>query len=126
MRGLRLRPALVLFLLDRVHQIRELDGVLDEEHRHVVADQVPVALVGIELGGETTHVPGQIEGSLVTGHGGEAHEDLGLLALLGQQRGPGDVRDGVGALEHAVRAVAAGVDDALRDPLVVEVEDLLP
>ena len=125
-RGLRLRPALVLFLLDRVHQIRELDRVLDEEHRHVVADQVPVALVGVELGGEATHVARQVEGSLVTGHRGETDEDLGLLALLGQQRGPGDVRDGIGALEDAVRSVPAGVDDALRDPLVVEVEDLLP
>ena len=37
----------------------------------------------------------------------------------------GDIRQRLRELEKAVRAVAAGVDDPLRNPLVVEVEDLL-
>jgi hypothetical protein len=31
--------------LHRMHEVGELHRVLDEEHRHVVADQVPVAFV---------------------------------------------------------------------------------
>jgi hypothetical protein len=30
--------------LDRMHEVGELDGLLDEEHRDVVADNIPVAL----------------------------------------------------------------------------------
>ena len=37
-------------------QVRKLHRVLDEEHRDVVADEVPVALVGVELHGEAAHV----------------------------------------------------------------------
>jgi hypothetical protein len=32
-----------------VDEVAELVGVADEEYRRVVADQVPVALVGVEL-----------------------------------------------------------------------------
>ena len=42
--------------LDGVDEVRELDAVLDEEHRHVVADQVAVALVGVELDREAADV----------------------------------------------------------------------
>ena len=41
-----LREAAVGLLLGRVDQVGELDRVLDEEHRDVVADDVPVALAG--------------------------------------------------------------------------------
>ena len=69
-------------LLHGVDQIGELDGVLDEEHRDVVADEIPVALPRVELDGEPTHVAGQVERPLVAGHGGEAHEHLRALAGL--------------------------------------------
>ena len=40
----------------RVHEVGKLDRVLNEEHRHVVADQVEVAFVGEELHRETAYV----------------------------------------------------------------------
>jgi hypothetical protein len=40
-----LREGAVRLHLHRVHQVRELHRVLDEEHRDVVADQIPVALL---------------------------------------------------------------------------------
>ena len=40
-----------------VYQVGKLDRVLDEEHRHVVADEVEVAFVGVKLYGEAAHVP---------------------------------------------------------------------
>ena len=79
-RGLRLREAAVGLLLGGVDQVGELDRVLDEEHRDVVADEVPVALLGVELDREAAHVAGEIGRALVAGDGREAHEGVGLLA----------------------------------------------
>ena len=35
-----------------VDEVRELGRLADEEHRRVVADHVPVAILGVELQGE--------------------------------------------------------------------------
>ena len=122
---LGLREAPIGRLLDGVDQVRELDRVLDEEDRDVVADEIPVALLRVELHGEAAHVAGEIERALVAGDGREADEDLGVLAGSLEQVGAGDVGQGLVVLENAVGAIAAGVHHALGDPLVVEVEDLL-
>ena len=113
-------------LLHRVDEVGELDGVLDEEHRDVVADEIPVALLGVELDGEAADVAGQVERALVAGDGREAHEHRGPLAGPLEQVGSGDVGQRLVGLEEAVGAEPAGVDDPLGDALVVEVEDLLP
>ena len=52
--------AVVGFGLDRLNQIRKLDGVRDKNDRHVVADQIPIAFVGIELDRKAAHVLGGI------------------------------------------------------------------
>lgn len=46
--------------LDGVHNVGKLDCVLYEEHRNVVADDVPVPLVGVELDREPTNVAHRI------------------------------------------------------------------
>ena len=125
MRGLRLREPAIGLLLGRVDEVGELDGVLDEEHRDVVADQVPVALSGVELGREPAHVPCQVPGALVARDGGEPDEGRRPQARLAEDVGSGDIRERRVVLEVAVRAVAAGVYHPLGDPLVIEVEDLL-
>ena len=106
-------------------EVGELDRVLDEEHRDVVADEVPVALLGVELDREAAHVAGQVERALAAGDGREADERRGPLAGPLEEVGPGEVGQRLVGLEVAVGAVAAGVHDALGDALVVEVEDLL-
>ncbi|CAM5694861.1 hypothetical protein STENM36S_06811 [Streptomyces tendae] len=106
-------------------EVGELDGVLDEEHRGVVADEVVVALLGVELQREAARVADGVRRTQVAGHGGEAEEGLRLLADLGEEgraRVPGDVG---GDREGAIGAGAAGVHDALRDALTVEVGQLL-
>ena len=60
--------------LMRVHQVRELHRVLDEEHRHVVAHQVVVAFARVELDGEAAHVAHGVGRAARAQHGGEAHE----------------------------------------------------
>jgi hypothetical protein len=46
----------------RVDEIRELDRVAEEEHAEVVADEVPVAVLGVELDGEPARVAGDLGG----------------------------------------------------------------
>ncbi|MNF81594.1 hypothetical protein D3C84_638730 [compost metagenome] len=46
----------VRFWFDRVDEVRKLDGVLNEKHRHVIAHQVEVAFIGEKLHGETSYI----------------------------------------------------------------------
>ena len=61
-----------------VDDVRELDRVLDEEDRDVVADQVVDALVGVELGREAAHVAHGVGRAARAEHRREAHEDRRL------------------------------------------------
>jgi hypothetical protein len=123
-RRLGLREAAVGLVLGRMDQVGKLDRVLDEEDRDVVADDVPVALLGVELHGEAAHVAGEVERALVAGDGGEAHEG-GVFSPARWKMSARVRSERLVGLEVAVRAEAARVHDALGDALVVEVEDLL-
>ncbi len=124
-RGRRLRHGEVRLGLGRMDQIRELDRVLNEEDGHVVSDEVPVALLGVELDGEAADVARGVGRPALADDGREAHEDGRSLADLGEGRRLRVLGDVGGALEVAVRGRAARVDDALGDALVVEVHHLL-
>ncbi len=124
MGGLRLRKAAVGFLFRGVNEIWKLGGVLNEAHRAVVADNVPVAFLGVELHRETAHVAGEIEGALVAGDRREAHEGRGLFADFGENPRAADIRQVVGQFEIAVDAETAGVNHPLRDALMVEMKNL--
>lgn len=51
-----LRHFVVRLGFDRVDEVGELDRVLNEEYRHVVADEIEIAFFGVELDGEAAHV----------------------------------------------------------------------
>ena len=124
-RRLRLGDLAVRVRLGGVDDVRELDAVLDEEDRHVVADQVERALVGVELHREAPGVPGCVGRPTRAQHGREAGENL-CLAAFSVQKGSLGHRAGVAVgLEHAVSSGSPSMYDALGDPLVVEVSDLL-
>ena len=61
--GLRLRDLAIGLGLRRVDHVGELDAVLDEEHGHVVADEVEVALLRVELRREAAHVTSGVGGT---------------------------------------------------------------
>ena len=84
-RRLRLRDLPVRVRLGGVDDVGELDAVLDEEHRHVVADQVEVALVGVELHREAAGVAHGVGRPARAEHGREPDEHVGAAALLGQE-----------------------------------------
>ncbi len=109
----------------RVDEVAELEGIADEEHRRVVADEVPVAFLGVELDGEAAHVALGIGRPALAGDGGEAQKQLRLLADRGEQLGARVARDVLGDSERAVGGRALGVHHALGNPLAVEVRHLL-
>ena len=90
-RGRRLWIAAIGLHLGGVDQVGELHRVLDEEHRDVVADQVPIALARVELHRKAAHVARRVDRPGAASDRGEAHEHLGALALLLEQVGAGDV-----------------------------------
>src|SRR5688500_10733944 len=71
--------------LERVDHVGELDGVADEEHAQVVADEVPVAVLGVELHGEPARVARGLRGVPAADHRGETQRHRRLLALLREQ-----------------------------------------
>ena len=105
--------------------IGELDRILDEEHRDVVADEVPVALLRVELHCEAADVTGEVRGPLAARDCREPNERGRALTSALEQICARDGGQGLVVLEVPVGAVAAGVHDAFGDALVVEVEDLL-
>ena len=98
---LALRRLVLRVALHGVVEVRELERIAQEEDRRVVAHQVPVAFLGVELHGKAADVALGIGRAALSGHGGEADEEIGLLADLGEDLGfgvPGDVvGDGEGA-----------------------------
>ena len=110
---------------DRVVKIRELEGVAEEEHRGVVAHQIPVSFLGVHLHGESADVALGVGRSPLPGHGGEADEQIGLLADSGEDFGSRVLGDVVGDGEGAEGAGAFGVHAALRDDFPVEVGEFL-
>ena len=123
-RGLRLRKAAIGLLLGRVNEVRKLDGVLDEEHRDVVADDVPVAFFGIELDREAAHIAGKSAEPLFPATV-EKRTKAGVFSPARWKMSARVMSDKrfIG-LKKAVSPETAGVDHALRNALVVEVENL--
>ncbi len=109
----------------RADEVLELARVTYEEDRRIVADQIVVAVLGVELDRETTRVADRVSAAKLPGHGGEPDEHVGALAHLGEERGPGVPGDLRGHLEIAVRAAPFGVNNALGHPLPVELRHLL-
>ena len=107
-----------------VDEVGELLRVADEEHRGVVADQVIVALLGIELDREPARIPGRVGAAQFARDRGEPDQQV-RGGTLSEQAGLGELADVLGRLEHPVAAAALGVDDSLGHPFPVELGHLL-
>ena len=116
--------------LERVHHVREFHRVADEKHFQVVADQVPVSVFGVELRGEASRIAQRLGRVSAVDDRREPNEDRRALSLLLKKLGTRVLADRLVAkcavgFEEPVGASAAGMDDALGDPLAVEMGDLL-
>src|SRR6267154_6097485 len=84
-------------------EVGELVRVAYEEHRRVVPDQIPVALLGVELDRESAYVAFGIGGPELAGNGREPQEQGGPGAGL-QHLGLGVLRDVAADCQRTVRA----------------------
>src|SRR3546814_20559864 len=82
----RLRSAAVGLHLDAVDEIGEFHRVLDEKDRDIVADEVPVAAVGIELDRKTAHIARGVDRPRAAGDGRKANEHRAARAFLLEDR----------------------------------------
>jgi hypothetical protein len=124
--GLRLRKTTVRLLLRGVDQVGKLDRILNEKHRDVVADDVPVAFPGIKLHRETPHVAREIRRSFIAGDGREPHECGCLFPGPLEQIGAGRVGQRLVVFEIAMSAESAGMNYTLRNSFMIEMKDLFP
>ena len=123
--ALRLRDLAVRVRLAGVDDVGELDPVLDEEHRDVVADQVEGALVRCRTSSRTRGCRGPCRPNRASR--APSRTDEHRRSRRPRPRKPArQMLAGVAvAHEDAVRAGAARVHHPLGDALVVEVGDLL-
>jgi len=107
-----------------VDEVRKLQRVAHEECWRIVADHVPVALLGIEAQREAADVALGVGSAALARHRRKAQESFGLFALL-QNLGLGVFRDVVGDGQRAVGARALSVLAAFGNTLAVLVGKLL-
>src|SRR3546814_11119174 len=93
---------------------------MGEEVWRVVADDVPVAFLGVELQGEAADVTLGISRSALAGDGRKAGEQGSLLAHLGEDLRLGVAGDFVRDGEGAVGSPAFGMHAALGDNFAIE------
>ncbi len=103
-------------------EVGELHRITQEEDGGVVADQVEVALGGVELQREAADVTPGVGGAELTGDGREAVQHAGLDARL-EEGGLGVLRDVLGGLELAEGAGALRVRATLGHVHPVEVSE---
>src|SRR5659263_665085 len=122
-RGCRLRKAAVGFHFYGMNEIGKFDGILDEENRDVVADQVPVAFFSIKLDGKSAYVSRGIYRTCTTCDGRYTSKHGCLLTYLGKYPGGGVLLQRGGQLEESMHARRSRVNDPLGNPLVIEMRD---
>ncbi len=115
----RVRQALL-----RADEVLELHRVLDEENGRVVAHQVVVAQLGVELQREPARVALGVRATLFGRDRGEPGQHLGALARLQEVR-LGVRADVGGDDELSERSAALGVHDPFGHTFPVELRHLL-
>src|SRR5258708_35931192 len=90
----------------RVNEVGEFVGIAHEEDRRVVADHIPIALLGIEFEGKAAHIAFMIGGANLAGDRREPGARLPLLAARRKNAGLGGPRGGLRHRKGAKRAPA--------------------
>lgn len=124
MRSLALRHFVVWLGLDSMDKVGEFDGFLDEEDGNIVADDIPIALIGVELCGEASNISHCVCTASTALHGGKADEGGGGTGGVGQDFGGGDIFQALEELEVTMGTGTSSVDDSLWNTLMVEAVNL--
>src|ERR1019366_9237294 len=122
-RGRRLWKATVGLHLYGMDEVGEFDGILDEENRDVVADQVPVAFLSVKLDGKSAYVTRGIYRTRAACDGRYTSKHGRLLPYLGEYPGGCVLLQRSCQLEESMRASRSRVNDTLGNTLVIEMRD---
>src|ERR1039457_2013148 len=122
-RSCRLRKAAVGFHFYGMDEVGEFDGILDEENRDVVTDQVPVAFLSVKLNRKSAHVTRGIYRTSAAGNGGYTGKQGCLHTDFGEYPGGGVSFQRGGQLKESVLARRARVNDTLGNTLMAEMRD---
>ena len=120
-----LRKSTVGLVLDRMREVGKLHRILNEKDRDVVADKIPIALFGIEFDGKTADVTREIGRSAITCNGRKPRKNRRFFADFAQDQRGRKVAQAVSKFEVSVRRKSTGMDDAFRNTLMIEMENLL-
>jgi hypothetical protein len=78
-----------------MHDVDELHRIANEKDLQVVADKVPVAVLGIELHGEAARVAQRLRRMATVNDGRDADQQRRALALLLEEFGACELADGL-------------------------------
>ena len=109
----------------RMDEVLKFLRIADEENRRIVADQIVVAFLGVELECEAAGIADGICRSRFLGDRGKPCQHGRALAFLAQKIGFAPRRHVLGDLEEAVSASTLGVNHTFGDPFTVELSHLL-
>src|SRR5665811_1832680 len=104
-------------------EIRKFDGILDEENRYVVADQIPVTFLSVKLNGKSAYITRGIYRTRAACDGRYTSKNGCLLTYLGEYPGGGVLFQRGGQLEESMHARRSRVNDTLGNTLVIEMRD---
>src|ERR1700733_13835377 len=124
MSRLGLRKGTIRLFFYRVNEVGELDRVLNKEHRNIVSNDVPIALLRIKLDGKSADVACEVRRSLAAGYRRKPYDRGRPLTGALEQVGPRVFRHRFVVLKEAMGCISSGVDDSLRNTLMVKMEDL--
>src|SRR5258708_22492291 len=108
-----------------VYEVGELQGISYKKYRGVVADEVPVALLGINFQGEAADIAFGIGCAALAGHSGKAKERFSLVANFGKKLGARIAGNIARDRKRAKGAGALRMHHPLGDALAVEMGHLL-
>ena len=92
--------------LQCMNHVRKLDAIPDEKDWHVVPDQVPVTLPGVELDSETTGIPQSFWGATLMNVCRKPSNDRCLHTRCAEHICTGQVGDVMGNLHNSAQHVS--------------------
>ena len=104
-----------------VDKVREFNRIIDEEHWGVVTDHIIVALLGVELDGESSWISLSVRGASLACDSRKSEEKRGLLTHFVEEVCSGVFGDIISNLKDTVSSRALGVHHSLWNSLSIEV-----
>ena len=105
-------------------EVGEFDGILDEKHRNVVSNNIPISLVRVEFDRDASYISHGVRTTSASLYCGKAEENWGITGCVSKNSGMAHIFSTFIESEIAKGARSARMNDTLRNPLMVKTVDL--